>query len=68
VPLKYGFGVLDNNILFLIVINFCKWFLIMMNFVSISLIVSLEMVKFAQGIFKKNWMIYDEEKDLPAKV
>jgi len=69
VPLKYGFGVLDNNILFLIVINFCKWFLIMMNFVSISLIVSLEMVKFAQGIFiEKDWMIYDEEKDLPAKV
>jgi len=41
----------------------------MMNFVSISLIVSLEMVKFAQGIFiEKDWMIYDEEKDLPAKV
>jgi len=51
------------------VVNFGKWFLIMMNFVSISLLVSLEMVKFAQGIFiEKDWMIYDEEKDLSAKV
>lgn len=49
--------------------NFGKWFLIMMNFVSISLLVSLEMVKFAQGIFiEKDWMLYDEEKDSPAKV
>ena len=39
-----------------------------MNFVSISLLVSLEMVKFAQAVFiEKDWMIYDEEKDLPAK-
>ena len=52
-----------------VLINFGKWFLIMMNFVSISLLVSLEMVKFAQGTFiEKDWMIYDEEKDLPAKV
>jgi len=41
----------------------------MMNFVSISLLVSLEMVKFAQGIFiEKDWMLYDEEKDISAKV
>ena len=40
-----------------------------MNFVSISLLVSLEMVKFAQGVFiEKDWMIYDEEKDIPTKV
>ena len=50
-------------------INFCKWFFILMNFVSISLLVSLEMVKFFQGIFiEKDWMIYDEQKDMPAKV
>ena len=57
------------EVLRLIFENFGKWFLIMMNFVSISLLVSLEMVKFAQGIFiEKDWMLYDEEKDLPAKV
>lgn len=40
-----------------------------MNFVSISLLVSLEMVKFFQGTFiEKDWMIYDELKDMPAKV
>jgi hypothetical protein len=31
-----------------------------MNFVSISLLVSLEMVKFVQGVFMENdWMMYD---------
>lgn len=52
-----------------ILINFGKWFLIMMNFVSISLLVTLEMVKFGQGLFIEwDWMIYDDEKDLAAKV
>ena len=38
-----------------------------MNFVSISLLVSLEMVKFCQGIFIEwDWMMYDEEKDMSA--
>lgn len=47
--------------------GFCSWFLIMMNFVSISLIVSLEMVKFVQGIFiEYDYMIYDETKDMAA--
>jgi phospholipid-transporting ATPase len=69
VPLHYGFGRLDENVLFLILINFCKWFLVLMNFVAISLLVCLELTKFTQGIFiEKDWMIYDEEKDLPAKV
>ena len=41
----------------------------MMNFVSISLLVSLEMVKFAQAIFMEyDWMMHDPYKDLPAKV
>jgi phospholipid-transporting ATPase len=40
----------------------------MMNFVAISLLVSLEMVKFSQGFFIENdWMMHDEELDLPAK-
>ena len=39
-----------------------------MNFVSISLLVTLEMVKFTQGVYINwDWMIYDEEKiSLPA--
>ena len=41
----------------------------MMNFVSISLLVSLELVKFTQGIFmEKDWMMFDGEKDMSAKV
>lgn len=41
----------------------------MVNFVSISLLVSIEMVKFFQGVFmEKDWMIYDETKDCPTKV
>ena len=41
----------------------------MQNFVSISLLVSLEMVKFTQGVFmEKDWLMYDHEKDMPMKV
>jgi phospholipid-transporting ATPase len=48
--------------------NFARWILAMMNFVPISLIVSLELVKFFQGAFiQYDVMIYDEEKDLSAK-
>jgi phospholipid-transporting ATPase len=44
--------------------NFGSWFLAMMNFVSISLLVTLEMVKFTQGMFiEYDFMMYDEEKD-----
>lgn len=40
-----------------------------MNFVSISLLVTLEMVKLMQGYFiEQDWMLYDIEKDLSAKV
>jgi len=37
----------QGNIVIAIVFNFAKWFLAMMNFVAISLLVSIEMVKFA---------------------
>ena len=41
----------------------------MQNFVSISLLVSLEMVKFTQGKFMQwDWMMYDLEKDMPMQV
>lgn len=51
------------------VISFGKWFLIMMNFVPISLIVTLEIIKFWQAIFFA-WdvTIYDASKDMPCKV
>lgn len=39
-----------------------------MNFVAISLLVSVEMVKFSQGVFIEwDWMMYDKELDLAAK-
>ena len=42
--------------------------LALMNFVAISLLVTLEMVKFWQGIFIEwDHSIYDEEKDMSAK-
>lgn len=45
-----------------------RWIIALMNFVSISLLVSLEMVKFQQGIFIEwDWMIYDPEKDMSSK-
>lgn len=41
----------------------------MMNMVPISLIVTLEMVKFIQAFFIQNdCLMYDDEKDLYAKV
>ena len=40
-----------------------------MNFVSISLLVSLEMVKFTQGIFmERDYLMYDFEKEMKMKV
>lgn len=58
----------ESHIYYTIPINFGKWFLAMMNFVSISLLVSLEMVKFIQGKFIEfDCMIYDEQKDMSAK-
>ena len=55
-------------LLITIPINFGKWFLAMMNFVAISLVVSLEMVKVAQGLFiEQDYLMYDEEKDQSAK-
>jgi len=41
----------------------------MMNFVSISLLVSLEMVKFYQASFMEyDYLMYDLTKDLSCKV
>jgi len=50
-------------------IRFGTWMLLFANFVPISLIVTMEVVKFFQAQFIQ-WdaNIYDESKDLPTKV
>lgn len=46
-----------------------NWFLLLQNFVSISLLVTLEMVKLFQAQFiESDWMLYDIEKDMYTKV
>ena len=50
-------------------INIGIWFVVLMNFVPISLLVSLEMNNFFQAYFIMNDIaIYDTDRDLPAKV
>lgn len=44
------------------------WILVFTNFVPISLMVSLEFVKFFQAIFMSyEYLMYDEEQDIPMK-
>ena len=58
-----------SSLFYTIPVNIGKWYLALMNFVAISLLVSLEMVKFAQGlVIEWDWMMYCEEQDRPAKV
>ena len=50
------------SLFYTIPVNIGKWYLALMNFVAISLLVSLEMVKFAQGlVIEWDWMMYCEE-------
>lgn len=50
-------------------ITFGTWFINMMNFVPISLIITLEMVKFIQAYFiNVDAMIFDETRGIEAKV
>jgi len=66
-----GFGeatTTDSNFQ-LYIISFMQWFLALMNFVSISLLVTLEISKFCQGYFiEQDWLMYDISKDMCAKV
>jgi len=49
--------------------KFGTWILIFTNIIPISLIVTLEMVKYLQAFFISwDYMIYDEDLDLPTKV
>jgi phospholipid-transporting ATPase len=58
-----------NEIAVLSLIQFGTWFLTFMNFVPISLLVTLEFVKFLQAYFMgEDAEMYDLEKDLPCKV
>lgn len=49
--------------------TFCTWVLLFTNMVPISLLVTVEIVKFAQAIFI-GWdiSIYDKERDMPTRV
>lgn len=60
---------LEHNLLKSMVFQFLSWMLIFSNFVPISLVVSLEMVKFLQAYFLvKDPDLYYEPLDMPAKV
>ena len=49
-------------------IKFGTWFLMLSNIVPVSLLVTLEIVKFIQAYFiQQDISIYDEQKDMPTK-
>ena len=50
-------------------IRLCSWILLFTNFVPISMMVTLETVRFAQGYFmQSDYKMYDLDKDMPVKV
>jgi phospholipid-transporting ATPase len=58
----------NGGFVLILLINFGTWFIIFMNLVPISLMVTLELVKFAQASFIQwDCNIYDEDKDMEAK-
>lgn len=67
--LGFSYNTTESSLVNNYVVSFMLWFIALMNFVSISLLVTLEMVKLLQGYFIENdWMLYDIEKDMHAKV
>ena len=51
------------------VIEFMLWFIALMNFVPISLLVTVELVKFAQAYFiMQDYLLYDISKGVQSKV
>lgn len=59
----------NTNIPYMFVVNFFSWMLLFSNFVPISLLVTLEMVKFIQAMFIAwDLDLYFEETDMPAGV
>jgi hypothetical protein len=58
----------SNQFWFIFAENFGRWFVLILNIVPISMLVTLEGVKFFQAMYIQNdAMIYDIEKDLPTK-
>lgn len=65
----YVFDFFDTPLISLFFISFFEWFILLQDFVSISLLVTLEMVKLFQAYFIENdWMLLDMTKDMAAKV
>ena len=59
----------EKNFFGLLAYNLGVWFIALMNFVPISLLVSLEMINFIQAFYITNdFMIYDTDRDLQTKV
>ena len=59
----------EKNFFGLLFYNMGVWFIALMNFVPISLLVSLKMINFIQAFYiVSDIMIYDTDRDLPAKV
>lgn len=53
----------------LFVVSAATWFILLSNFISISLLVTVELVKVFQAYFIENdHMLYDIEKDMNTKV
>lgn len=59
---------LNSNIIVKFIVKFLTWVLLFSNFVPISLLVTVEMVKFAQGIFinRDPKMISTDEHKIPT--
>lgn len=62
-------SILEDNIAVSFLVNLGSWLLIFAAFIPISLLVTLEIVKFFQALLI-TWdhTLYDEEKDMAAKV
>ena len=59
----------SSNPVYQFIVHFFTWMLIFTNFVPISLLVTLEMVRYMQAAFiSKDLRIYYEENDIPAGV
>lgn len=62
-------SVFDRNWMLNAIQRYFTWILIFTNMVPISLMVTLEVVKFLQAFFITwDWRIYDIDKDMPTKV
>lgn len=59
----------QHNIFYFWVKTFSTWLLIFTNFIPISLLLTLELVKFFQGIFMElEWRMYHIDTNQPAQV